>query len=68
MNAQPNRGAFAAFPKENDKCAGGMGTLGIDWAIRPTIQNPTLKKGPEIGTCLAENLCEHKKSCTFEFK
>ena len=31
---KPERGAFAAFPKQNDKCptnAGGrMGTLGID--------------------------------------
>ena len=26
-----HRGAFAAFPKQNDKCPGaGMGTLGID--------------------------------------
>ena len=23
MNAQPQRGAFAAFPKQNDKCPGG---------------------------------------------
>ena len=33
MNAQPQRGAFAAFPKQNDKCLWGKGTLGIDWAI-----------------------------------
>ena len=34
---KPRRGAFAAFPKQNDKCPTnarrGMCTLGIDWAI-----------------------------------
>ena len=34
---KPHRGAFVAFPKQNDKCPTntrrGMCTLGIDWAI-----------------------------------
>ena len=34
MNAWPYLGAFAAFPKQNDKCPtktrGAMGALGID--------------------------------------
>ena len=34
---KPHRGAFAAFPKQNDKCPTnarrGMCTLRIDWAI-----------------------------------
>ena len=34
MNARLNHGAFAGFPKQNDKCQtnarGRMGTLGID--------------------------------------
>ena len=39
MNVQPHHGAFAAFPKQNDKCPtnagrGGMGMFGIDRAIK----------------------------------
>ena len=40
MNVQPHHGAFAAFPKQNDKCptnagrGGGMGMFGIDRAIK----------------------------------
>ena len=36
MTVQPHHGAFAAFPKQNDKCptnagrGGGMGMFGID--------------------------------------
>ena len=37
MKARPHRGAFAAFPKQNNKCrweTGTLGTLGIDRAIK----------------------------------
>ena len=39
MNVQSHHGAFAAFPKQNDKCltnagGGGMGMFGIDRAIK----------------------------------
>ena len=40
MNVQPHHGAFAALPKQNDKCLtkagrwGGMGMFGIDRAIK----------------------------------
>ena len=39
MNIQPHHGAFAALPKQNDKCPtkagrGGMGMFGIDRAIK----------------------------------
>ena len=35
---KPHRGAFATFPKKNDKWpGGGMGKLGIDWAITQRV-------------------------------
>jgi len=33
MNACPHCGAFAAFPKQNDKCPGGEGGEGWGWAL-----------------------------------
>ena len=40
MNTRPHRGAFAAFPKQNDKC------LGVGWAhlelTDPLCLNKTL--------------------------